>query len=206
MREVKTTINIYNFDELNKNIQNKLIDEERQNIIDLNFEYITEEFNNYLEYKCNIKNADNYSYDLSYSQGDYVTFNLDNDFINLKRLITKQDLNIYEKKLIESLTKAEFNALKMYLDYEYKFKFDLKLYPCSEEYKIDYEYFYFNNLKIEDYVNTIIEKISKLLNQIQNKICDELQQQGYKCYDIEDSEIIEHLKEFEYYSNGDIYQ
>lgn len=206
MREVKTTINIYNFDELDKNIQNKLIEEERQNIIDLNFEYITEEFNNYLEYKYNIKNADNYSYDLSYSQGDYVTFNLDNDFINLKRLITKENLNIYEKKLTESLAKAEFNALKMYLDYGFNFKFVLKLYPCSQEYKIGYEYFYFDNLKIEDYINQTIDKISNFLNKINNAICFELKQIGYKCYDVEDSEIIDNLKEFEYLSNGEVYQ
>lgn len=206
MREIKTTIQIYNFDELNENIKSRLIDDEREKIIADNFFLIKDNFDYYLKSNYNIKNVYNYYYDLSYSQGDYVTIALDNDFINLKRLIEKKDNNIFEKKLIESLSKAEFNTLKMYLDYGYNLKYELKFYSCSQRYKIDNEYFYFKDLKIEDYVNRIIDKITKLLNQIQDKICDELRREGYKCYDIEDSEIIEHLKEFEYYSNGDIYQ
>lgn len=206
MREEKTTIQIYNFDELSENIKNRLIQDERQQIIDTNFNYILDDFSYYLERNYNIKNVNNYYYDLSYSQGDYVSFNLDNDFINLHRLIGKKDINIFEKKLIESLTKAEFNTLKMYLDYGYNFKYELRFYSCSQEYKIIYEYFYFNDLKIEDYINQTIDKISNFLNKINNAICFELKQIGYKCYDVEDSEIIDNLKEFEYLSNGEVYQ
>ena len=80
-------------------------------------------------------------------------------------------------------------------------------YTCS----IDYEYYtgFYN----ENKTNDLIEKVNKLIDKlaedleknVYHKICDEMEEIGYNCYDIEDEDILENIEanDYEFYENGD---
>lgn len=102
MREIIRKINVYEFNELDKNIQKKLIEEEQQQIVEdyctyCLYEDLKEKAKELL--KKNFKNAElkNIYYDFSYCQGDGVCLEFDLVYYNKDISIKQEGRYTHEK-------------------------------------------------------------------------------------------------------------
>lgn len=212
MRKIVKEINIYNFEELKENIQNKLISDFGEILINDNFEFLEEDLSRKLEedYKMNDYKIE---YSLSYSQGDGLCF-YNNQYNLLSYTVLKnndiKNANVFEKYLIEN--NLVNDILLNYLNDGYNlgiFKSDSR-YTHAHTCNIDYEYYYNNDLGLEEQtsINDCIAQFKNELYKIYLNICIELEKYGYKCYDVSDNEVKSYIidNEYEFLENGKIYQ
>lgn len=178
------SVNLYNINELSESIKNKLIEEEKEMIINRNFEVLKEILEEMLEEK-NIY-FKNISYSLGYCQGDGVNFT-SNMVLDFEKLESKKNLNPFEEYLFKNLDEKNYNFIIDRL----KEGYNLKIV------KHNYHYEHYNTTHFEgDLEEFLNDEILKEFKFIYNNICYELEKEGYKCYEVSDEEALESLLEY----------
>lgn len=221
MKTIEKTI--YKFDELDKDIKNKLIEEEKTCYFDSYMEHL---FYNDMEYRagellCEYfdKNCklDGCYYDLSYSQGSGAMIMFTTNFENLNNkyhVLTSEEVRFLRDKGIINDVNVIHNNNFYY--HEYTFDTDYSFYnywtyeDIIDEYDIEEELFD----TIEDRVHDLLCSTDKHYTKspfIKDIISmnKELVKFGYDIienYEEDTGFIIEHLRENEYYENGEIYE
>ena len=201
MRKIEKTI--YTFDELDKDIQEKLIEERKEGEYQSYIEFSLED-----DMRCKARELveeyfgkdskfDGTYYSLTYSQGDgaMIEFTTYTSVINY---ILDGGLTYEEIKTIESYgdtIKVEHNGS----------------YYHEKSFTIDYEsdYSYFTDENVEE-LETKIEKLIEKFTDVIIKMNKELTEYGWDmidsdkyCYAMDF--ILDTLRENEYYENGDVY-
>lgn len=220
MRTIEKTI--YNFNELEKEIQEKLIKEEKECSFNSYMECCfhddmvdkaTELVNNYFGNSSNF--VDTY-YSLSYCQGDgaMIEFDIDiKDLNNKYKVFTDDEVEFLKQKDVINTIRVRHNNNFYY--HEYTFGID-------HDYYNDWE---FEDIKddfniTEDGFNTLWDRFDKLTDDSDKHYTDsefikdiigmnkELSNYGYNTienYEEDTDFVIEKLSENEYYENGDVY-
>ena len=203
MRKIEKTI--YNFDELNEDIKNKLIEEEKDKEYQLYLEHSLEDDMTIKaselvkEYFGKASKFDGTYYSLSYCQGDgaMIEFTTYTSVINY---LLDGGLTYEEIKTIESYgdtIKVKHNNSCHYY-HEKSFTID---------YESDYSYFTDENVEeLENKIEKLIEKftdvIIKMNKELTNYGWDMIDRDKYY-YDM--GYILETLRENEYYEDGGVY-
>lgn len=204
-------ITLYNIDELktiNNAAYNKVLDDSRQILIDSNFDYATEDIIYRLKEKYNlIIDEKNIFYSISYCQGDGFCF-IDNNILSYTRLKNKSDdMNIFEKWIIDNLSSDEMALLLDYLNCNYNLSIIKTSHYYSHAYTciIDYEVFYSSDDdKYIDDMNNFIYKLSKkLFNDVYINICSDIEKYLYSYYDIAEDDVIQFINDNDYYYDID---
>lgn len=198
MRKIVKEINIFNFEELESDIQKKIINDFKEMLVNDNFELLEENYiykleNDYKLYDYEIE------YSLSYSQGDGVCF-YNNRYNLLSYTVLKnndiKNANVFEKYLIEN--NLINDKLLNYLNDGY----NLGIFKGGNNYThaytciIDYEYYY--NDDEQETINNYIEDIKHKLYDVYINLCGELEKIGYSCYDVPDDEVKEYIDNYNY--------
>lgn len=208
MRKIVKEINIYKFDELKEETQNKLIKDFKEILINDNFDMLSENFNYILKEDYNLYNFE-INYSLSYCQGDGVCFyNNKYNLLSYEVLKNKdiENANIFEKYIIEN------DLINDKLLYYLCEGYNLGIFKRNSNYSyastcfIDYEYYYNDDEEgtTSDYIDLIAEKLYILYLST----CEELEKIGYSNYDVSNQEVKEYIEdnEFEFLENGEIYE
>ena len=212
MKQVK--INLYTLSELkniNEKVYQKVLDNERDDIINIRFDYASCDVYYILKDRYNIDiDEKNIYYSISYSQGDGFCF-IDNDILSYTRLKNKSDLNAFEKWILNNLNDNDFNMLLEYLNDGY----NLSIIRNSHQYChcytciIDYETFYSSDdPNYIDNVNDLIYILcKKLFNEVYVNICKDIETYLYSLYDVDDNDVIDtcNANEYFYDKNGVLY-
>lgn len=221
MRKITKEINVYQFDELDKDIQEKVLEKRKQyeedfycetTLEDDMFEKASDLLEQY--FGKDVKKI-NVLYDLSYCQGcgAMIEFDINIEDLNNKyNFLSSEELKfIQDKGLLNTITVKHNNG---HYYHEYMFNVD---YYYSDTY--DYEDIKdFYNISEEEF-STIESRIDKFLNSFDKlnepsvfatdliKINKELVQYGYGLmeYFWKDENVIEYCREEEYLSSGEIY-
>lgn len=175
------SVNLYNINELKESVKNKLIEKEKEYLINSNFEFLKE----ILEEMLNEKNIDykDISYSLGYCQGDGLNFTSDM-VLDYERLEKQKNLNPFEEYLFKNLDKKKYKFIIDRLIEGYNLKIA----------KHNYHYEHCNTTHFEgDIEEFLSDEILKEFKLIYNKICYELEKEGYNCYEVSDEEAIESL-------------
>lgn len=193
MKTITKEINLYNFEELNEKIQERLIEERAEEMLNFYIDYDLEEYmneqaemileDNKIYGAYNVKTY----YDLSYSQGSGAMIEFTTTLKDLQE--RNNFLNEEAVKIIEE----EYHKLEdinVYVkhnggDYYHEMAFKLDFDPCIDNYKIE--------AIIYNFLETRFKEVVIEMNR-------ELKQVGYAC--IED---IEWHKQgaYEFYINED---
>lgn len=198
MRTIKRTV--YNFDELSDDIKTKLMVTEKESQLNIYVDIclyddmlsVSRELLN--KYFGITEGLIKCYYDLDYSQGSGAMIEFDISMIDINKAL-KGNLTDDEIKLLSdynTIVKVRHNNSNYYHEYTFDYDFD-----------IEYEY-------DDNYINGMSEKIDTLLNTfhctIVNMNC-ELAKIGYSLLEqpIDEQNIIENLKQYEYYENGEVY-
>lgn len=212
MKQVK--INLYTINELksiNEKAYKKIIDDERDDIIDIRFHYATYDVCDRLKDRYNLDiDEKSIYYSISYSQGDGFCF-IDNNILSYTRLKNKSDINAFEKWILDNLNDNDFNMLLEYLNDDYNLSIIKKShYYChSHTCIIDYETFYSSD--DPNYVDNMNDFIYKLCNDLFNNvyinICKDIENFLYSFYDVDDDDVINtcNINEYFYDKNGVLY-
>lgn len=207
----KIEITLYNINELktiNNKAYNKVLDNSRQFLIDNNFNYATEDIIYTLKEKYNLSiDEKNIFYSISYCQGDGFCF-IDNNILSYTRLKNKSDdMNIFEKWIIDNLSSDDMTLLLEYLNCNY----NLSIIKTSHHYAhaytciIDYEIFYSSDddNHIEAMNNFIYKLSKKLFNNVYVHICSDIEKYLYGYYDIAEDDVIQFINDNNYYYDID---
>ena len=221
MRKIEKTI--YNFDELDKDIQEKLIKEEKEYCFNA---YMENFFQDDMEHKAEELVDDYFGsdtdfiqtyYSLSYCQGDgaMIEFDIDiKDLNNKYKVFTDDEIEFLKQKDVINTIRVRHYGNMYY--HEYTFGID-------HDYYNDWE---FEDIKddfniTEDGFNTLWDRFYKLTNDSDKHYTDsefikdiiktnrELVRFGYDTienYEEDTNFVIENLNEHEYYENGEIYE
>ena len=211
---------IYKFDELSKEVQDKLIEKEQENVRNDYLEFCLHDDMNYesevlLEKYFKGANIKNVYYDLSYCQGSgaMIEFSINFEDLNKKyHIVSKEEERFLTDKGVVNNIIVRHNDNFYY--HEYTFGIDYNYYNCwsfediKDYYKItENEFNTINNrfYNLVDYSNKH-NGVSPFITDIvdMNK---ELTNIGYKLieHDVDISWIKENLNNYEYYENGEVY-
>lgn len=222
MRKIEKTI--YNFDELEKDIQEKLIEErkerEYQSYIDFDFRYDMKAKAQELVDDYFGSGADFIQtyYSLSYSQGDgaMIEFDIDiKDLNNKYKVFTDDEIEFLKQKDIINTIRVRHYGNMYY--HEYTFGIDHNYYNDWEFEDIKEDF----NIT-ESGFNTLWDRFDKLTDDSNKHYTDsefikdiinmnkELTKYGYDLVDSDKyyydmSCILETLRENEYYKDGEVY-
>lgn len=187
----KIEIILYNFNELNEDVQKNLIEEEIEKIIQKNFECLPDYFKVMMEEE-GLEDLE-ISYSLSYSQGDGVSF---------EGVIDFEKDNIFKKVLDNSKYKQEITNI---LNEGFTFKLERKEHHYTHKYTcaIENDVYYWD----EETKKVLIE-FETQLEQVYYTLCDRYKEVGYSCYEVSEEEAIESIleKDLLYYEDGRIYK
>lgn len=216
MEKIVKEFNIYEFDELNNDIKEKVIENIREDEIDLYCEVclyddMFEKCQDLVFEKFGIKNADlKLYYDLSYSQGAGAMFEMS---------LYIEDIN----KKYNFLTDEELKFVKDYTDTKIKIRHDNGHYYHKYSFLIDYNfynYYDYDEIKeeynlTEEEFNNLEEKIDTFLNRENTfyndivAINNELTEFGYNSieYFYSDNAIkdIIYNRELKFYKDGCVF-
>lgn len=179
MRTVKT--DVYLFNELNKDVQEKLIKEKRNsdNIYDLMyFDDLIYDFINQIEkrYKFTIE-FDKVAYDLGYQNGACFTIKFDDTEIN-------NLLELFNIKFKHNLKDLFISHTNIYIDYSlhsYRNPHKNSVHANCELFLLDdYHKEYIN---INNYFEKIADELENKIENLKNKICYELEDILYNAYE-----------------------
>ena len=204
----KIEMNIYKFKELKEEVQKKLLDDFRNDLIDANFNYLEEELNHVLTNDYNL-NDFNISYSLSYSQGDGVCFyNKNINILNYYILKNNdyQKANAFEKYVLDNYKNSEdFYKLLEFLNFSNRIYIEREYtnYSHYNTCKIDYDCY-----STDEIIDFVYELSRELKKNVYIPICEKLEEIGYKCYDVSDDKVLEYItyNEYEFYEDGNIYR
>lgn len=220
MRKIEKTI--YNFDELDKEIQEKLIKEEKEYCFNA---YMEDFFQDDMEHKAEELVDDYFGsdtdfiqtyYSLSYCQGDgaMIEFDIDiKDLNNKYKVFTDDEIEFLKQKDVVNTIRIRHCGNMYY--HEYTFGIDHDYYNDWEFEDIK------NDFNItEDGFNTLWDRFDKLTDDSNKHYTEsefikdiidmnkELVRFGYDTienYEEDTDFVIENLSEKEYYENGDVY-
>ena len=204
-------INLYNIDELktiNNKAYEKVLNNTREYLIDSNFNYADYDVIGILKDKYNLSiEKNNIFYSISYCQGDGFCF-IDNNILSYTRLKNKSDdVNAFEKWIINNLKDDEMQLLLNYLNCNYNLSIIKTSHYYSHAYTciIDYEIFYSSDDdSYLDAMNDFIYKLSKkLFNDVYVGICSDIENYLYGYYDIAEDDVIQFINDNDYYYNID---
>lgn len=217
-------IEIYNFNELTEEVQEMLIEKERENILNDYIYYYLEDdmidegkklLNEYL----NGAILDSVKYDLSYSQGSgaMIEFTINFEDINkIYNIVSDEELRFITDKSIINDIEVKHNDNMYYHEYTFSVNYDNYMYQydfddVKDDYKITREEFY----SLGDRIDGCLYGNGSNLNHpcafrqdivIMNK---ELTKKGYELIEnVRNTDvgfIKDNLNDFEYYGNGEIY-
>ena len=192
MKQVK--INIYEFKELDKKIQERLIEDMAE--IQEDDYYRTQLYNDIKDYACKLL-RDNFKdslfldvyYDLSYGQGSgaMIEFNINIEALNNKyKMLTKKEIEKIEETGFTTI------SIKHVGNYYHALSFD-----------IDYTFYIDNSDKLQEKLDKMIEKFKEDIIDINEQVT----KKGYEFMDfVSDREtLIDILEENKYLKNGTIY-
>ena len=213
---------IYKFDELSKEVQEKLIEKEQENVRNDYAEFclyddMVEESKELLKkYFGSGAELTRVLYDLSYCQGSGAMIEFDINIVDLNKkykVFNDEEIRFLTDKVIVNDIKVRHNNSRYC--HEYSFGIDYGYYNCwnFEDIKDDYKI-------TEDGFNTLWDRFDKLTDDSNKhytdsefikdiiKMNEELARFGYNT--IEDYEedtdfVIENLSENEYYEDGSVY-
>ena len=220
MRIIEKTI--YNFNELNKDIQEKLIEKQKE------YQY-QDYINYYLHDDMGSKASDLINdcfgitsdylhtyYDLSYCQGSgaMIEFDIDiKDLNNKYKVFTDDEIEFLKQKDVINTLRVRHNNNFYYHEYTFGIDHDYYNFWCFEDIKNDFNI-------TEDGFNTLWDRFEKLVDY-SNKhyttspfitdvinINKDLTRYGYDVienYDADVECIVEKLSENEYYKDGGVY-
>ena len=183
------TIEIYKFEELNKDTQSKIIEREREK---------TEIYLDFFNDDCiEIIKENGFSgkielqYSLSYSQGDGLSFSFDY-YDNLMQLFTDILGNEKKKTIKCIINNISLNCKGNNGRYCYAHRNDISL-------ELDNYY-----VKSSENIDNLISKVESKLRDIYIDLCKQLEQQGYSEieYQLTDEYIIENLTDYDFTING----
>lgn len=202
MKEVK--INVYEFEELPEPVQKRVLEQERDFLIESNFSAFEEYEPEYLRSIYHFPDVQ-IGYSLTYCQGDGFHF-------QTKAFLTDITLPLIQAKC--SSDEARKMAEKMYHNdlgfnystaivaekdvrshYEYASKYDILL---GDNYFSDS-----TNYNVLD--ADIIEQVLTAAQEVYLEICKEAERVGYSQYDVKDADAIEAASNYYYYENGEVY-
>lgn len=199
MRKVTKEIEIYEYDELDEKAKEKARD-----IIynHLNEMVSSRDVENDLYEYCKSEfgfEPDSVDFDISFSQSDYVNFDLNYVFINHSN-------SIFWEEIKKALTKDELNKLDYFLqkDYDFNIEYNYKFTPDIE---VNDTYFY----NYEDEYNLLgkklHDKIVKILTESCKTICYELRKVAEGLLNFDEDYIIDYINDYgyEFTENGDIF-
>ena len=211
MRTIAKEINLFAFEELGETVQKRLIEEEKERIIDARFNFAEEDAKELLKSNYNIDAEKlDISYSISYCQGNGFCFYNYNIF-SYSRMRKNENLNAFEKWALENLNKEEKASLFDYLNCNYNLTIKKTSYNYEHAWTcdIDYESFYSSddNNYIEKMDAFIYDLCKRLFENVYIKICSELENYLYSFYDVSDEEAIESIKvnEYEFLEDGSVY-
>lgn len=215
---------IYNFNELNEDVQQMLIEKEREyqhnayleSYLQDDMNYKAKELLNKYFKGATIKNV---YYDLSYSQGcgAMIEFTINFEDINKTyNIVSDEELRFITDKGIVNNIEVNHNGSMYYHEnsFEINYDNDMSCYTyddVKEEYNIKEENFYTLSCRIDDLIygnGSNVNDVCKFRKDIIN-MNKELTKNGYDM--IENSRYIdigfikEFLNDYEYYENGDVY-
>lgn len=197
MRTVE--INVYKFDELEKDVQEKLIEVQEQDDYQFYLDYELDcDMNDIAQHLLeeSFKGAEykHVYYDLSFSQGSGAMIEFD---IDLKDINSKYKM--LSKKEITRLENIRFNT-------EVRVYHNDNLYYHENTFDVDYEDCTFYNDNMEDIGRTIDEMIKRFGEDIYS-MNRELTKKGYALFDAFPNRdmAIFNLRENEYFKDGTIY-
>lgn len=192
-------INVYKFDELEKDIQERLIEVQEQDDYQFYLDYeldcdMNDIAQNLLEESFKGAEYRHVYYDLSFSQGSGAMIEFD---IDLKDINSKYKM--LSKKEITRLENIRFNT-------EVRVYHNDNLYYHENTFDVDYEDCTFYNDNMEDIGRTIDEMIKRFGEDIYS-MNRELTKKGYALFDAfpnRDMAIL-NLRKNEYFKDGTIY-
>ena len=222
MKKVTKEYNVYKFEELDKDIQDKLIKKEKEDQQDFYCEAFLEK-DMYYEAKELLKKyfsgstLDKIYYDLSYSQGSgaMIGFTINIEDLNKKyNFLSSEELRYIKDKSI-------VNDIEIYHNdnyYQHEYTFDINYidnfgYWEYEDIKEDYDITKEEFDKLEDKIMEFLDTYNKLNDPSSQFIEDiismniEFKNKGYELveYEMSDQEAISFLQENEYLENGDVF-
>jgi hypothetical protein len=184
-------IELYSINELQGKAKEKAIEKIKENIIELNFEDFTNNAKWSLENDLGLDATLKHS--LGYSQGDGLRFTT--SFFNTKQVIAALDLDESTITTIQKLTDDK-DLIVSINDNE---PFSRYSYNHPRQVSIDF------SENINDLIpNYMIEKITKAFVDTYLRVCNDLEKQGYACYDVSEEDCItcSNDNEYFYFDNG----
>ena len=184
-------VEIFKIDELQGKAKEKAIEHLKKLMIDFNFQNFESDCDFVLYDELGIKGKIPYS--LSYSQGDGLRIESPN--FNSEKIINMLDLDESTKQTIKKITNDGDLSVstKGQSRYSYHGESDV-LVEFSQD--------------VESYLpSRLMEEITNAYIELYMKVCGDLELQGYDCYNVAISDIIDFANEFnyEYFENGDIF-
>lgn len=209
MREVQVTYKVYNYEELQPHIKNKVRDRVIFDIREQRSEYLEEYLGVELWERYHITNCE-IGYSLTHCQGDGVCF-YDKDLLNIKTIKNKDldNANPFEEYCIKHFTNEHLEMLENYLeDYYFRVEKGNSPYKHSHTCHIATEYYWDDTKVYRKKVNEFIYELVDKFNKIYHTICRDLERCGYEYLDtIYEEEIIEEIesRELEFLENGEVF-
>lgn len=219
MRIVTVDYEVYKFEELDKKIQEKVIQDyfEYTGVYENNVFF--EEFANQVLIEIGFIESE-VSYSLRYCQGDGLTFDFDLnhwELIEFLKKIKYRELTIslknLEKELYEIVKNFEIDE-KMLIEY------DISVYTEKNHYSNWYYHSKTRNIVVEAYtfplndtedndekVVTYLEKLEKVFYEIYQTVCEALESEGYRQIyympTVEEFAELAEVNNWEYLKNGE---
>lgn len=222
MEKVTREYEVYNFEELDKDIQETLIEKEKEYQSEIYINDMLEqdmhiEADNILKEYFDSFELKNVYYDLSYSQGSgaIIEFNINiKDLNNKYNLLSSEELRFVQDKGIINDIEVYHNDNYYYHEYTFSIKYyDNFGYYDYEDIKEDYDITEENFNKLEDKIIDFLDTYNKLNKENSQFIEDiisinkELKKRGYDLIENEPDNdlIIDFLKDQRYLKNGDVF-
>lgn len=203
MRKVLIEKEVFKFEELDREAQNKVIENEMevwQDYFEMDIQYFLEE---------NFPNSDlQYQYSLNSCQGDGFNFY---GRIRIKDVISKMKFDKEEEKIFSEIDKYSANSIKKLLNrsdcYSLTgrddFGFDEIIEEVEDVYKCNPADFSFSFVSYEN----LIKKMKETLREFFINAEIKLEKYGYDVLYPKAEDLIEdgYFDEYEYFGNGDIF-
>lgn len=215
MRQITKIYNVYNYNELNKEAQEKARGEVYDLLAEIKCDFLQEDLEDHLKTNYGIV-PDELYYSLSYSQGDGLCFTLKNIFSygTLKEAIAKNNdkgLNAFEKTVFE-LGPSKRDLILEYLNADYNINIQKTSWSYQHSNTCSFEWeFYSNDDRLkEKEINEVINELCSrtgILRDLYDKICYDLEETGYEIAYPDEEEVLEYIEGqgFEFLEDGSIF-
>lgn len=208
MRQITETL--YQFGELSEEVRNQLIIDNRDNVVEMNFENFQYDVATTLKDKYGLENC-TINYSISYQQGDGFHFDVDS-FLSLQIIAlikerAKEDgapniVNVILDYLVKQGYKITCKADRRFYEYaargDVNYASDVAEGEIADDYCFEHKTTSFSNSHITAVAHTVLN----YARDIYMRICKEFEHQGYECYKVSDQEVIDYLANDEYYADG----